>query len=92
MALVCKGCGESYVFGKIMGDGYYVPPGIKDLETSINDFFDKHHYCMKLECEGFEGENQFYLAYEHPRSGRDNENHYDGKKNLEEYWGEKYDS
>ena len=45
--LRCKGCGDTLFLGKTFLHGYYWDPyGGKPLEDRLNEFYDKHNYCM----------------------------------------------
>lgn len=62
MWLKCKGCGETFLLGKTLCEGYY----LFEPETFVrrlNDFFDKHAFCVEAENGG--GKIQtFELVYD----------------------------
>ena len=50
--LRCKGCGDTLFLGKTYTRGYYWDPyGGKPLEDRLNEFYDKHNYCMNPKAE-----------------------------------------
>lgn len=77
--LRCKGCGDTLFLGKTFLRGYYWDPyGGKPLEDRLNEFYDKHNYCMNPKSErtpydehlfplpdGFDGcDGAFDIVYE----------------------------
>lgn len=46
--LRCRKCGSILFLGKCYGDGYfYQNYRGSDLETELNDFYEKHAYCSE---------------------------------------------
>ena len=77
--LRCKGCGDTLFLGKTFLRGYYWDPyGGKPLEDRLNEFYDKHNYCMNPKSDrtpydehlfplpdGFDGcDGAFDIVYE----------------------------